>query len=155
MVRIGDLPIDEALERVATVARHDNPQQVKWMSPLYLKYPEILEVTGVQKGLERVELTLDWDGKERRIAVDAIDYADDVFRNHGPRDIVINDAATAPLPMYLQKRDDHYWFEYLEKERLVYFQFNSVRNKEGGESIADFSTRLFNFVNQNAVGMRS
>jgi hypothetical protein len=43
-----------------------------------------------------------------------------------------------------------YWFEYLEDEKLVYFQYNAVRNK-AADPIWMFAKRLFEFIEANPV----
>ncbi|HKR01100.1 MAG TPA: S41 family peptidase, partial [Pyrinomonadaceae bacterium] len=42
------------------------------------------------------------------------------------------------------------WFEYLPDSKTVYVQFNGVADKEN-ETVADFSKRLFSFVEKNQV----
>jgi tetratricopeptide (TPR) repeat protein len=61
------------------------------------------------------------------------------------------DAATQPTPLWLKDPENLYWFEYMEDSRTVYVQYNGVANKENGESIADFSKRLFAFVEGHPV----
>jgi len=55
-----------------------------------------------------------------------------------------------PLPLYLKRQGDAYWFEYLDQPKLVYFQYNRVQN-DGKESIAKFSARLLDFVEHHDV----
>ena len=49
-------------------------------------------------------------------------------------------------PVIAHARKSNYWFEFWADSQTIYFQFNSVRN-QNGESIAEFSKRLENFVN--------
>src|SRR6185436_9143707 len=42
------------------------------------------------------------------------------------------------------------WFEYLPEERIVYVQFNAVRDHPS-ESLATFSERLFGFIDDHEV----
>jgi len=43
-----------------------------------------------------------------------------------------------------------YWFEYAPETKLVYFQFNRVAD-DPRESLAQFSDRLFKFINEHDV----
>jgi hypothetical protein len=54
------------------------------------------------------------------------------------------------LPLYLKNAAAPYWFEHLAEARLVYFQFNSVRN-DREEPFAQFVARLLKFIDDNAV----
>lgn len=58
-----------------------------------------------------------------------------------------------PLPLYLRHLAAPYWYTYLDQERTVYFQFNSVRDAPGerSETLAEFCERLFAFIEEGAV----
>jgi hypothetical protein len=51
----------------------------------------------------------------------------------------------------LSRPDDEYWFEYLPQDKTVYFQYNQVTGKQGGESLEDFGLRLRDFLTKNEV----
>jgi hypothetical protein len=55
-----------------------------------------------------------------------------------------------PLPLYLKNMDANYWFEYLPEDRVVYFQFNRVRDAQE-EALVDFCDRLFRFIEDSVV----
>lgn len=58
-----------------------------------------------------------------------------------------------PLPLYLRHLTAPYWYTYLDQERTVYFQFNSVRDAPGerSETLAEFCERLFAVIAEGAV----
>lgn len=152
VVRIGKLAVEDALERVATVTQRDNPQQIKWLAPHYMAVPEILAGLGITDGPDRVPLALEKDGQERTVVLEAVRFMHEpLMRPHSAFPAVMNADATRPLPLYLKNPNAHYWFEYLPDEKLVYFQFNSVRDAHSGESIREFSQRLFDFIGSNDV----
>jgi hypothetical protein len=64
--------------------------------------------------------------------------------------ISLPDTVDAPMPLYLRNCDVPYWFEYLPDSRAVYFQFNGVADQPR-ESLADFSARLFTFIDNHDV----
>lgn len=51
--------------------------------------------------------------------------------------------------LYL-KNQGNYWFEYLKEPRVAYVKFSSVFNKED-ESISQFFSRVFKFVDENPI----
>jgi tetratricopeptide (TPR) repeat protein len=55
-----------------------------------------------------------------------------------------------PTPLWLKSPENYFWFEYVEDSRTVYVQYNEVANKTD-ESVADFSKRLFAFVDTHPV----
>ena len=57
---------------------------------------------------------------------------------------------TSSVPLWLKTHENYSWFEYLENARIVFVQFNDVSNKDS-ESVADFSRRLFEFVDIHPV----
>ena len=57
---------------------------------------------------------------------------------------------TQPQPLWLKKSGNLYWFEYLEEKKVVYCQYNGVRNKDE-ETLSVFSERLFAFIEAHEV----
>ncbi len=55
------------------------------------------------------------------------------------------------IPLYLKNPRQHYWFEYLDESRVLYFQYNRSLNMPEGESFARFSERLLQFIEQHPV----
>ena len=45
----------------------------------------------------------------------------------------------------------NYWFEYQKEHKQVYFQYNQVEDHPHGESLAEFSERLFKFIEKENV----
>jgi tetratricopeptide (TPR) repeat protein len=151
VVRIGDVPVDEALERVATVTQRDNDQQIKWLAPHYMRTTEILAGLDIIDSVDRVSLVLEKNGRERTVEVQPVPRTGDFLNADDASPVVMNADASQPLPLYLKNTEANYWFEYLAGEKLVYFQFNSVRDEDSGESIREFSQRLFDFIDANDV----
>jgi len=150
VIRIGKLPVEEALERAATVTQHDNPMQIKWIAPRYLSIVEILDALDISDGLTHVNVVLaDEMGREATVRFEPIALTPEISR-HGPADSV-NMRDDAPVPLWQKHPADLYWFEYIKEKKLVYFQFNSVRNKSNDDTIADFTERLFEFIDTNPV----
>jgi tetratricopeptide (TPR) repeat protein len=57
-------------------------------------------------------------------------------------------------PLYFKNQGQgvkFYWFEHLVEEKTIYFQFNQVMNQPNHEeSFAQFSARMWDYVDQNA-----
>ena len=62
----------------------------------------------------------------------------------------LRDGASLPLPLWLKEPQNEFWFEYLADSKTMYVQLNQVGDKDT-ETLADFSKRLFAFVDDNTV----
>jgi hypothetical protein len=60
------------------------------------------------------------------------------------------DTSEAASPLFLKRRNQVFWYEYLPDLKAVYFQYNSVRN-DAQETTEQFSQRLFDFIEKNDV----
>ncbi len=151
VVRIGDLPVREAVARVSTVVPRDNSQGVRWLLPIPMRCVETLNALGVCPGLDAVDITVaDTDGHETRVSVKPIPLAAFHDTRHGSVWVDMSNGASDPLPLWRQNSDKNYWFDFLEDSGILYVGFHSVRDQED-ESLSDFSRRLFEFIDAHPV----
>ncbi|MCM1988426.1 hypothetical protein [Oceanirhabdus seepicola] len=52
--------------------------------------------------------------------------------------------------LYLKNSEKNYWYEFLEEEKLLYFQYNVCYNMKG-KSFSDFNNELFDFIDNNSI----
>ncbi len=145
VIRIGNSSTQEAYDAIAQICSVDNPMGIKAWAPRYFVIPEVLHALGLIEDMDNTTLTLEkLSGEQFTIDLTPI--------SRGPlsETITARAEADAPAPLYLSHGDEMYWFEYLEDEKLVYFQFNSVRNK-ADDPIWMFAKRLFEFIESNPV----
>ncbi|MCH7548814.1 MAG: hypothetical protein IH969_04635 [Candidatus Krumholzibacteriota bacterium] len=147
--RVGKLSAADALERCASVTQRDNTQQIKWIAPRWMSAVEVLHGLGIIENRDHVDLVVaDAEGQEEKVRIEPVPFDRNMMSRNFAEPVTMIEG---PTPMYLRDREQNYWYEYLEDERLVYFQFNAVMNEDEGESLADFSARLFDFINKNEV----
>ncbi|QDV90122.1 Peptidase family S41 [Phycisphaerae bacterium RAS2] len=73
LVRIGELPVDEAARRLAETFPAENEMQIRRRVPLAMRNPELLHACGLSAGLDRVAFTTaDANGKEAIIELSPI-----------------------------------------------------------------------------------
>jgi len=102
---------------------------------------EWLKSQGVTDNLTTITITVEEENGEKVVKnIDAIDFSKkfkwsflDPIDNRSPA-------------VFLNPRNDSYWFEYNENSKTIYFQFNKVENQKGKETIAEFTKRLEEFV---------
>ena len=147
VVRVGTLPVRDALERVATATERDNTQQVRWLAPRNLARVEVLAALGITNGLGPVEVTVaDSKGKETRVRIDPMPLT--AMPHHGPAILPDwADMANATSATPLWRRDPRRFFtlEYLEPSRIVYAGFRVVQN-DSAETVEQFADRVMAMV---------
>jgi hypothetical protein len=125
IVRIGLLPVDDALKAMAPFAAADNEVMRRLVVADLLAVPEMLHAAGIAASPDRVDLVVD----NAKVTLEAIPFG-----------------ADAP---WLPKQDVRpFWFE--QRDRIVYFAFNEVANGET-ETLAAFADRLFKFIDTHNV----
>ena len=155
VLRVGDSTIEDVFGAIAPAITRDNDYWLKLVVPYELRDTSLLHALGLCPSPDRVELTTRLlDGSEQGIELPAGSNKsfgqlwNDV---RDPKDwhYFLNSLAS-PLPHYLRNQTVPYWFEYLQAEQAIYFQFNRVAD-DATERFADFSERLFRFIDDYAV----
>ena len=149
IIKIGDLSVDETFQKISKLVATDNEWGVKDVVPFYLSIPEILVGLKIINNRENLKLTVLTDGKERVVEVKPRAKFEDIL-NPPAEWKAMNANTSDPVPLYLKKQTDLYWFEYLKDQKLVYVQHNAIANKDD-ESMADFYKRVMKFVEDNPV----
>ncbi len=154
VVRLGNLPIEAALEALRPVVPWENEQYFRSAVPYYLSCAEVLHASGVIENLEKAPLVIEKDGKEQTIWLEA----EEAGRFPGDYGTVrLEDGwvdarqfATDPTPLWLKNLDRNFFYEYLPASKTVYVRHSQVRN-ERDETIAAFFEKVFQFVDENEV----
>ncbi len=158
VLKIGNKSAEQAFDAIKGLVFHDHKNEfgLKASAPFMLVTPEVLHAVGLVEDMEKAQFVLEKDGKQMTIELKPMMRS--VMEGHGsvwdyikPQGWVdARDAASAPTPLWLKNVRDLFWFEYLADSKTVYVQFNGVADKEN-ETVADFSKRLFAFVEKNPV----
>lgn len=153
VLRFGTRTPDEIVKGLAAIINRDNEIWIKQTATYRMRSLGLLNWLGLVPETDKVSLTVrGLDGKERVVSL-ATDATQPDIWNVKPNPSTwtnLSQTLPAPAPLYLKNPSAPYWFEYLPDSKTVYFGFNSVRN-DPKESLADFTSRLFKFVDENAV----
>ncbi|HEX2122894.1 MAG TPA: hypothetical protein VHL59_14780, partial [Thermoanaerobaculia bacterium] len=150
VLQIGKRPVAEAVAALEPLVPRDNPHGVLERIPFLIRYPVLMKALG----FDATQLTLrlrDRSVREVKLAADAT--APDIWRSLPANWVRLADTLGTPLPLYLKNRNLPYWFEYLPDEKLLFFQWNSVRSARE-ERFAAFVQRLMTFIAENPVEKR-
>jgi tetratricopeptide (TPR) repeat protein len=132
---------------------NENEQVAKVLSAEFIRIPAFLKALNFINKEENVSLRIeDLEGKTKDIEVKA--EASNVFILHSlphPEGWAsIRDRLSEKTPLYLRDPANPYWFEYLNAEKTIYFQYNSVRNNPKND-FKTFLNELSKFIDQNDV----
>ncbi|HEX8847056.1 MAG TPA: tetratricopeptide repeat protein [Pyrinomonadaceae bacterium] len=157
VLKIGNASAAEAFDKIKGLVFHDQQNEfgLKGAAMMYLVSPEVLNTVGIVENMESATYVVEKDGKQVTVElkpfVRPAPTAGHTRRYIKPDGWVdARDAARAPTPLWLKDTDNLFWFEYLADSKTVYVQFNGVADKEN-ETVAQFSHRLFDFVEKNPV----
>jgi len=126
-----------------------NEQQIKVLATHYLRIPAMLQGLHLIKNTEKVSLTIkDTKGNTKIVEVKAkTDNLNIMHALPNPEGWVSMREKLSKIPLYLQKNNQPYWFEYLESSKTVYLQYNSVRN-DPKLPFKDFLKQLSTFMEE-------
>ncbi|HEX8737447.1 MAG TPA: tetratricopeptide repeat protein [Pyrinomonadaceae bacterium] len=150
VIKFGGKTVDEVVSAVQSASSEDNKIWIKQIAPYRLRHLPLLHAAGAISDASKVELVLrGMDGKERAVTLTADLTQPNIWnvKPNPPEWVNLPQTLGSPVPLYLKNPSARYWFEYLPDKKIVYFQFNSVRNDEK-ENLAAFAERLFKFINE-------
>lgn len=154
VVAIADKPIDAVLKAIYPVVPVENDQFFKSWGFLYLISPEILHAQGITKEFSTtVEFTLEKDGKTFNLAFNALENGEHVPLDYGlvqHDDNWLDARNQDETPLYLKNLDKIYFYEYLPEQKTVYVRHSQIQD-DPSESIPQFYSRVFDFIDQNDV----
>lgn len=142
VVSIAQTPVEQVMQKIATINARDNEMQQYWLAPFYLSLPEVLEGLKIVKNAKEVALTLaDNKGKQEELILSG-----EVFNFTGfPTLPELESKLSAE---FLSRKNDNYWYKNHKEENYFYVQFNAVAEKKS-QSIAEFSKELREIIIQN------
>ncbi|MFK7813880.1 MAG: tol-pal system YbgF family protein [Maribacter sp.] len=154
VVKVANMPIEEALKAIRPVVPAENDQYFKGYGLRFLTVPAVLHAQGVIPEItNEIELTLEKDGTIFQHSFAAIPLSK-ISRSYGftnPNEQWVSAREQAETPLFLKHLNDKlYFFEYLAESKTLYVRQSSVFNDEK-ETLVDFYTRLFEFIDTNTI----
>lgn len=141
---INGYGISKVLKKVKPIVNHDNEYSKLFMLPFYLINAEYLNGLGLIQDDYITEFIFEDNiGKQTIRSIKPSVYMEVMSLFH-------NKPALANAPLYLQKDDKNYWYEYLENEKLLYINYNTVLI-DPTDSLTSFCRRLEEFVNTHDI----
>ncbi len=154
VLKVNNMPIEEALEKIASVTNSENSQDFKAYGINYLGSPEVLHAQKITKSLQNaIVLTLEKNGK---VFTESFVVMGDEERVPTHRGYVhqnenwLDAREQSETPLYLKHLDKIYYSKYLDKEKAMYIRHSRIAD-DREENTKDFYNRVFDFVENNDV----
>jgi tetratricopeptide repeat protein len=155
VLRFDAQPVDSVVRALDPLISRDNENSI-WVqqrAPYLMRHVPVLNALGLSASSREVTLSLRMlDGSTRSLKVAADTSNPNIWnvRPHPPAWIGLPQTLPGPLPLYLKNMGTAFWFEQQAGSKLVYCQFNIIRDLPN-ETVAQFGERLVKFVNENDV----
>ena len=151
VLRFGDSTVSQVMQALDPLMSRDNDFWPNQVGPYRMRSLPLLNGLGLIPDARKVNLAIkDPQGKERVVTVAANGDFPNIWNDFPKSWVTYAGTLGKPLPLYLKNMATAYWFEYLPESKVLYFQYNRVRNA-GEEPLAKFTERLFKFVSENEV----
>ena len=134
VIEIGKMPIAEVTSKLGNVWSHDNSAGEKKFLYYTLSMVEMLKRAGVVEDVGEIEMVLQNDQNEKiTVRLSMVDFfsmapffAASWYPQTGNGLITMNQEAEGPLPLWLRKPGEKFWFEYAPEEKMMFLQINSL-----------------------------
>jgi hypothetical protein len=140
VLSLGGIAAKDAMLKIAPYISRDNDEGVKWIGPTFLTLQGALE--GIGAVIDNGNMVIEWEdtskaGQKTSLMFELMKPTRGIPKLFPPK------TSNQPTPLYLKNVSDNYWVKSIHKgkQKVVYFQFNQVMNKEE-ESLLAFSKRL-------------
>jgi hypothetical protein len=147
VVSIGGTSVDEIYKQYEPYISSENESRIKFIFPTRLRVAEFLYSFGFSDRADSAKWEFESpSGGSFSLQVTAMGY------DKSPEDFFATTAIidhSANTPLYLQKAEENYWFQYLDDSNALYIQYNNVRSStQSGESLSTFSSRIRDLIQQ-------
>ncbi len=153
VTKIGKYKTEDALKKISEIIPHDNELGIDWLTPNYLMNNDYLYGLGINDSKDVLKLELEDNAGKKNTAEIKKSVSDFNASFHGQKNddyVYANESSSAPLPLYLKRGNEMFWFEHLTDVNFVYMQVNGIQNKDN-EKMKDFYNKVFRFIDSNNV----
>ena len=127
IIKVGNVAVDEAIEKLKPYMWRDNDMGVKSAVPWYLASPQILHAVGLSASKDSAEFTILRDGRETTIELKPTGKLDDLISP--PPTWLDARSSSVPVPVWQKEPRNNFRYEMLHDSRTFYIQFNQVQDK--------------------------
>lgn len=143
LVRIGDTPARQAIDRLAAVYPWENESWKLHLSRQWLVRADVLHALGVLNSPDRATCTFrDADGQERTVELESFNGKQE-FRAPG-RTLV------GPAALSMKATSDWYWFEVIPDTAVLYVRYDRCA-EQPDRPLAEFFAKVLERLDQGGI----
>lgn len=142
LIGINEKSIEEVRNLFRPIISHENEAWFKYKFANNLVVAEFLSGLSITESETANYILMDKNGYEKSVEVRA--------RPFKKMDLVSRNIDKSERMLYLKNSDINYWYDFLEDDKLLYFQYNVCYNMRG-KSFLDFNKELFDFIDDNPI----
>lgn len=143
LVKIGETPIEKAKQLLSELISRDNDQWLKAQLPSVVPVSDVLfHLKLLPAATEGKFVFADDRNKEISVTLKAVTPATKLTYSRA--------LDSTKNPLYLQKQDQNYWYEYLRDSKTLYLNYNRCQDMKDRPFKA-FAEEILAFVEANPV----
>ncbi|WP_299674717.1 hypothetical protein [uncultured Tenacibaculum sp.] len=154
VLKINNIDISEALEKVKSVVNSENSQYFKAYGINYLTIAEVLHAKRITSTLQKtIELTLEKDGKVFQMEFNVLPKGQSVSKKYSyiqQNENWLTARNQNSTPLYLKHLDKVYFQEYLPKHKAIYVRHSKISDDKSVNT-ENFYRGVFDFIEHNEV----
>ncbi len=143
VVRIGRMSAAAALDSASRLVSREGDNWARFRAPSLLTISEVLAALRLSDDPTRASLTVEQNGRERTVVLDAASSAAGAGHQPAPNDLVdMRSVTPGDDPLWLQQPARVYWFKILP-DRTLYINHRAVQFIDAGVTNEVFFRRAF------------
>lgn len=150
VISAGDRAMENLLVAAGDYLGKDNEMGIKRLGPFVLTYTEFYFGEGITDDVNKINFIIEKDGIRKDVTLKSVSPSTTEFAKSKKQWKRMYSDSNNELPLWLQNNDERFWYKHLPENKLVYFQYNSIGNKEE-QSFEDLSKELYEFISNNGV----
>jgi len=163
VMQIGNMPIQNVAGKLSALMSHDNRSGGKKYLYYSLCMAEMLKKTEAVEDVSNIQMVLQNDRDEKiTVEIPTVDLfsmvpflASSWYPQAGNGLVTMNQEAEGPLPLWLKKPGEKFWFEYIPEDKTMFLQINSLNFPHGnGQERSPFGKlcdQFFESFDQNGA----
>ena len=154
VLQIGKISIAEVTSELGKMWSHDNLSGGKKFLYYTLSMAEMLKRAGAVEDVSKVEMVLQTkQDKKVTVQLPTVDFfsmaqffASSWYPQAGNGLVTMNQVEQSPLPLWLKKPGEKFWFEYIPEDKTMFLQINSLNFPHGnGQERSPFGKLCYKF----------
>lgn len=143
LTKINGKNIEDIEKEVSKTISHENEAQLKNRIPRVLTTPCILHGLKIIESTKEATFTFqNIENKTFNINVKSVNLSEDLVKK------LKQHRNNKDIPLYMQNKNENYWFKYLKDQKTMYFKYNSCMETKD-KPFKNFSQELLQSIDKN------